>query len=214
MIDQVHFPLLESPLGRRTAMVGLGMAVLGGLAGCTREMKPAEGDMTLGAPGGARVTVIEYASITCGYCARWHAGVWPDFKARYVDTGRVHYVFREFPTAPVEVATAGFMVARCAGPERYFEVIDALMARQEEMLGSTQPRSVLLDVATGAGMNEGQFQACLGDTAAVARIDQRVRAGLAAGVDGTPSFFVNGEKIVDSSLSGLSQKIEALLAGR
>ena len=217
MTETAHFPRPGSPLDRRTAMMrlglgGMGLVGLGSLAGCSPEMKPAEGDMSLGAPVGARVTVIEYASVTCSHCARWHADVWPEFKARYVDTGKVRYVFREFPTAPVDVATAGFMLARCAGSDRYFEVIEALMSRQNEMLSAALPRTVLLDVAAGAGLSEAQFQTCLSDTAAVARIDARVRAGLAAGVDGTPSFFLNGKPVADSSLSGLSADIDALLA--
>jgi protein-disulfide isomerase len=218
MTDQTGFQLPPGRLDRRTAMQRLGMVSLGlvgltSLSGCAGEMKAAEGDMALGAPEGAKVTVIEYASITCGHCARWHAQVWPDFKARYVDTAKVRYIFREFPTAPVEVATAGFMLARCAGEDRYFEVINLLMTRQAELLSAPQPRTVLLDVAASAGLDEARFQTCLGDTAAVARIDERVRAGLAAGVDGTPSFFVNSEKITDTSLDGLSARIETLLAG-
>lgn len=219
MKDNATLMSPHRPLRRRTALatlgfVGLGVVGLGGLGGCSREMKAAEGDMALGAPEGASVTVIEYASITCGHCARWHAEVWPEFRALYVDTGKVRYVFREFPTAPVDVATAGFMLARCAGNDRYFEVIDALMTRQEEILSALQPRTVLLDIAMRAGLNEGQFQTCLGDAAAVGRIDERVRAGLAAGVDGTPSFFVNSEKVEDSSLDGLSTRIDGLLARR
>lgn len=210
-----HDTLANRRLGRmsrRAAVTGAALLMMAGLTACENTMKPAEGDMALGAPEGARVTVIEYASITCSHCAQWQAAVWPGFKARYVDTNKVRYIFREFPTQPVDVATAGFLVARCAGPDRYFDVIHELMARQAELLGGGPPRTLLLDVATRAGLSEAQFRTCLADPEAVARVDARVRAGLAAGVDGTPTFFVNGEKTVDSSLSGLSEKIDAALA--
>lgn len=198
-------------MSRRAAVTGAALAMMAGLAACGNEMKPAEGDMALGAAEGAKVTVIEYASVTCSHCAQWQAQVWPAFKAKYVDNNKVRYVFREFPTQPVEVATAGFLVARCADPDKYFDVVHELMARQAEMFNGSPPRTLLLDVATKAGLSEAQFQACLSDTEAVAKVDARVRAGLAAGIDGTPAFFVNGEKVVDASLAGLSEKIDAAL---
>lgn len=199
-------------MSRRAAVTGAALAMMAGLAACGNEMKPAEGDMALGAAEGAKVTVIEYASVTCSHCAQWQAQVWPTFKAKYVDTNKVRYVFREFPTQPVEVATAGFLVARCAGPDRYFDVVHELMARQAEMFSAASPRPLLLDVATKAGLSEAQFQACLSDKAAIEKLDARIKAGLAAGVDGTPTFFVNGEKVADPGLAGLSAKIDAALA--
>ena len=199
-------------MSRRAAVTGAALAMMAGLAACGNDMKPAEGDMALGAAEGAKVTVVEYASVTCSHCAAWQSEVWPGFKAKYVDTNKVRYVFREFPTAPVEVATAGFMVARCAGPDKYFDVVHALMSRQAEMFNGAPPRTLLLSVATNAGLTEDQFKTCLANTDEIAKMDARVRAGLAAGVDGTPAFFVNGEKVVDSSLGGLSQSIDAALA--
>lgn len=199
-------------MSRRAAVTGAALALMAGLSACDRTMKPAEGDMALGAAEGAKVTVVEYASVTCGHCAQWQAQVWPAFKTKYVDTDKVRYVFREFPTQPVEVATAGFLVARCAGPDKYFDVVHELMARQEEMFSAPSPRPLLLDVATKAGLSEAQFQTCLSDKEAIARLDARIKAGLSAGIDGTPTFFVNGEKVADASLAGLSEKIDAALA--
>lgn len=200
-----------SRMSRRAALTGAALLTLSLSACGDKVSKPAEGDMTLGAAEGAKVTVVEYASVTCSHCASWQATVWPAFKAKYVDTNRVRYVFRELPTSPVEVATAGFLVARCAGPDKYFGVVEELMARQNEMFAET-PRTVLLDVAAKAGLSEEQFTTCLSDKAAIERMDARVKAAVAADVDGTPAFFVNGEKVVDSSLAGLSGKIDAALA--
>ena len=197
-------------MSRRAAVTGAALLTLA-LGACGDKVsKPAEGDMALGAPEGAKVTVVEYASVTCSHCATWQATVWPAFKAKYVDTNRVRYVFRELPTSPVEVATAGFLVARCAGQDKYFGVVEELMARQNEIF-TTTPRAVLLDVAAKAGLSEAQFTTCLSDTAAIERMDARVKAAVAADVEGTPAFFVNGEKVVDSSLAGLSGKIDAAL---
>src|SRR5271170_7604643 len=79
-------------------------------------------DMSLGNPT-AKVTVIEYASASCPHCARFNNDVFPAFKTKYIDSGRIHYVFREFLTPPVEVAAAGFLTARCAGKDKYFSVL-------------------------------------------------------------------------------------------
>ncbi|MEJ6788162.1 DsbA family protein [Brevundimonas sp. BR2-1] len=206
----------SSGLSRRTlgltaaaAALTLPLSACGGSAGVT----PAQGDMALGAAEGAKVTVVEYASVTCGHCAAWQAEVWPRFKAKYVDTNKVRYVFREFPTAPQAVAVAGFLIARCAGERQYFDVIDDVMASQAEWQAGTPPSQSLQRIATSAGLNDQQFEACLSDREAIAAMDQRIKAGLDAGVTGTPTFFVNGEKLADSSLEALSAAIDPLLEG-
>ena len=205
-------PLTFAAMSRRAAMTGAALAAMATLAGCGGASgAAAEGDMGMGAPEGAKVTVVEYASVTCGHCAVWQAQVWPEFKAKYVDTDKVRYVFREFPTDPAPVAVAGFLMARCAGEDKYFDVIHEIMASQAEMF-SGQPRAVLLRIATGAGLSEEQFQTCVTDEAAIKTMEERIRAGLAAGVEGTPTFMVNGQKVADSSLAGLSEKIDAELA--
>ncbi|WP_421730964.1 DsbA family protein [Brevundimonas sp.] len=199
-------------MSRRAAITGAALATMA-LAACGGKTGgAAEGDMALGAPEGAKVTVVEYASVTCAHCAQWQKDVWPEFKAKYVDTNKVRYVFREFPTAPVPVAAAGFLVARCAGPDKYFDVIHEIMASQGEIFGGTPPRTVLLRIAQGAGLSEQQFEDCVKDQDATAALEKRIKAGLDAGVTGTPSFMVNGTKIADSSLSSLSEAVDAALA--
>jgi Protein-disulfide isomerase len=199
-------------MSRRAAITGAALATMALMAGCGgKGGAAAEGDMALGAPEGAKVTVIEYASVTCGHCAQWQAQVWPQFKARYIDTNKVRYVFREFPTPPAEVAAAGFLVARCAGEDKYFDVVHELLASQQDMQ-TLGPRQVLLRVATSAGLSEEQFTACVNDQAALDAFDKRVQAAQAAGVNGTPTFMVNGVRVVDSSLEGLATAIDAELA--
>ena len=200
-------------MSRRAAVTGAALASMAILAGCSGggAAAPVEGDMALGAPEGAKVTVVEYASVTCGHCAAWQSQVYPEFKAKYIDTNKVRYVFREFPTAPAPVAIAGFLVARCAGPDKYFNVIHEIMASQNEIFTGA-PRAVLLRIANGAGLSEEQFQQCVTDEEAIKAMDTRIKAALDAGITGTPYFVVNGEHVADSSLAGLSEKIDAALA--
>lgn len=207
-------PFKYASMSRRAAVTGAALAAMTLLAACSGggANAPAEGDMALGAAEGAKVTVVEYASVTCSHCAAWQEQVYPEFKAKYVDTNQVRYVFREFPTAPEAVAVAGFLVARCAGPDKYFPVIHEIMASQHEIFGGTPPRTVLLRIANGAGLSEEQFQTCVTDADAIKAMDARIKSALDAGVTGTPYFMVNGVHVADSSMTGLSAAIDAALA--
>ncbi|CAN5199721.1 DsbA family protein [soil metagenome] len=205
-------PLTFAIMSRRAAITGAALATMA-LAACGGDKaKTAEGDMGMGAPDGAKVTVVEYASVTCSHCAAWQVETYPAFKAKYIDTNKIRYVFREFPTAPVPVAVAGFLMARCAGPDKYFDVIHEIMASQNEIFGGTPPRTVLLRIGQAAGLTEAQFTSCIQDADALKAMDARIKSGVDAGISGTPTFLVNGEKVVDNSLSGLSEKIDAALA--
>ncbi|MGH7028546.1 thioredoxin domain-containing protein [Brevundimonas sp.] len=191
------------------------LTVVLALAGCGgKNSAPAEGDMALGAAEGAKVTVVEYASVTCSGCAAWNEQVWPQFKAKYVDTNKVRFVFREFPTPPQDVAVAGFLVARCAGEDKYFHVIDQIMRSLPELHSGTPPRDILLRTAREAGLSDAQFQTCVADPAGVAAIEKRIKAAQDAGVTGTPTFMINGETVSDRSLDGLSQRIDSLLVAK
>ncbi len=210
-------PFRFASMSRRAAVTGAALASMALLAGCNSNSgAAAEGDMALGAPEGAKVTVVEYASVTCGHCALWQQNTWPAFKAKYVDTNKVRYVFRELPTPPVDVAAAGFLVARCAGPDKYFDVVHQLLATQQEMISST-PRAWLLRTAQAAGMSEQQFEQCVTNEDNIAALDRRVQAAVAAGVTGTPYFTVNGQKVnyvggEGARMSDLEPVIDPLLA--
>lgn len=202
-------------MSRRAAITGAALATMA-LAACGGAKGSAEGDMALGAPEGAKVTVVEYASVTCPHCALWQKNTWPAFKAKYVDTNKVRYVFRELPTPPVDAATAGFLVARCAGKDKYFDVVHQLMATQQEMLTSS-PRDWLLRTAQAAGLSEQQFNDCVTDKDAVAAMEKRVQFARTQGVTGTPAFYVNDQQVLTpggegASLADLSTAIDAELA--
>lgn len=203
-------------MSRRAAITGAALATMA-LAACGGGAKgAAEGDMAMGAPEGAKVTVVEYASVTCPHCALWQTNTWPAFKAKYVDTNKVRYVFRELPTPPTNVAVAGFLIARCAGEDKYFDVVHQLMATQQEMV-TTSPRDWLLRTAQAAGLSEEQFNQCITDRDAIAAMDQRIQAARAQGVTGTPAFYVNDTQVITpggegASLADLSTAIDAELA--
>ena len=205
-------------MSRRAAMTAAALTAMVALAGCNSggTGAAAEGDMAMGAPEGAKVTVVEYASVTCHVCAAWQEENWEAFKTRYVDTDKVRYVFREIPTPPSEVAVAGFLIARCAGGDKYFDVVHELLASQDEMRGD--PRATLFRVGNGAGLSNERIQQCITDEAALAAAEERAQAALDAGVEGTPTFFVNGTKLMTpgsqsgASLEDLSKAIEAELA--
>ena len=172
----------------------------------------AEGEMSMGSAE-APVTVVEYASVTCPHCAVWHTEVYPEFKRRFVDTGQVRYVFREFPTAPANIAVAGFLMARCAGDDRYFAMLDAMMRSQQAMIAD--PRGELLRIARTAGMTEEQFDACVTDQEAADALQERVQEGVAAGVTGTPTFLINGERLdAPPTLEALEAAITAARGGQ
>ena len=199
-------------LNRRAAMIAAVGATLT-LAACGGggASAPADGDMAKGAGEDAAVTVVEYASVTCGHCALWNETVWPEFQERYVDNNRVRFVFRELPTPPQDIAVAGFLLARCAGDDRYFEVVDQIMRSQREWQQGTPPRESLLRIAANAGLSEEEFTQCVTDEDAILAMDERVQAASRAGVTGTPYFTVNGQQVTDTSLEGLAAAIDPLL---
>jgi protein-disulfide isomerase len=171
------------------------------LGGCAKHaadpvMAAQSDDMSLG-DSKARVQVIEYASASCPHCAQWNAEVFPVFRAKYVDTGRVRYTLREYLTDPEAIAAAGFMLARCAGKDRYFPVLDAVFKGQDEMVATKDVKGVLARIAKDpGGLTDAQFDACMRDTAAEKALEARVdRHEHVDKVESTPTFIINGKRI-------------------
>jgi protein-disulfide isomerase len=171
------------------------------------------GEMALG-DAKAPVTIIEYASMTCPHCATFHNTTYPELKKRYIDTGKVRFIFREFPLDPV--AGAGFMLARCAakegGPDRYFAMIEALFHEQTKW-AVEKPYQPLLAVAKQAGFTEASFKACIANQSLLTGLEKvRDHAANKYGVKSTPTFFING-KIERGALSieELAKKIDPYL---
>jgi protein-disulfide isomerase len=182
-----------SPNRRRLlALVALGLAALG--PAFVQATPDPNADIGMGDPK-AKVTVIEYASMSCPHCARFNNGIFPAFKAKYIDTGRVHYILREFLTQPVEVSAAAFLVARCSPRDKYFAVVDSFFREQDEMYKSGNVNAALLKAGQAAGLNHDQIKACLDDEAALKALNLRVEGYAKAGINSTPTFVVNGRKL-------------------
>ena len=158
-------------------------------------MKPdALPDMVMGNDK-APVTVIEYASMTCPHCAHFQETTFPELKKRYIDTGKVRYIFREFPLDTL--AAAAFMLARCAGEttSKYFAMVDTLF-RQQRNGRCEKPMPPLLTIAKQAGFTEKTFDACLANQKLLDGIESvRQRAVDEFKVQSTPTFFINGEHV-------------------
>jgi len=162
----------------------------------------------------APVTVIEYASFTCSHCAHWTNDVLPQFKARYIDTGKVRLVFRDMPTAPAQVAATAAGIARCAAPDKFFDVAHSLMRGQADAFEKGDARVWFSDAIGASGRNQEQIEACLKDPAVGQALQAEVEGAVAAGVTGTPSFFVNGKRMADPSLETLAAAIDPLIRAR
>ena len=175
--------------------VTLVAALAASLAACgPKGAKVTAEDMSLGNPN-AKVTVIEYASVACPHCAKWNEEVFPAFKAKYIDTGKINYVAREALTGEPTLANAGAMLARCAGKDKYFQVTDALYHAQKNIFQTGDIRGELLTIAQAAGMSEAQFNSCLSDENAAKSAERIEKQMKADKIQGTPTFIVNGKKV-------------------
>ncbi|HLL27928.1 MAG TPA: DsbA family protein [Xanthobacteraceae bacterium] len=158
-----------------------------------------------------QVTVVEYASMTCSHCARFHNVVYPDFKKKYIDTGKVRFILREFPLDPI--ASGAFALARCMPEDKYYSMIDVLFEQQKNWAFVPDPPKALLGIAKQAGFTEQSFEACLTDQKLAQAIeDSARRANEKFGVNGTPTFFINGQMLRgEATLDALSKVIDPLL---
>ena len=148
------------------------------------------GDRALGSAD-APVTIIEYASATCPHCARFHEDTFKTLKSEYIDTGKVRYVFREFPFD--DLALAAFMLARCAPEDKYFPILDMLFEQQRTWAGENA-REELFKIAQLAGFSRDGFDTCLkNEEVAKGILATRESGASSLGVDSTPTFFINGE---------------------
>jgi protein-disulfide isomerase len=145
-------------------------------------------------PADAPVTIIEYASMTCSHCAAFHQATWPGLKVKYLDTGKARFILREFPLDPL--ATAAFMLARCAGSARRDALIDRLFDHQAEWAFAANPLFKLKAQVLAGGLSEGDFRSCLSNQELLNNINKaRDIAQTKLQVRSTPTFFVNGVRL-------------------
>jgi len=169
-------------------------------------------DMALG-PATAPVTITEFASMTCPHCAAFNADVFPKIKSTYIDTGKIRYIFREFP---LDIkAAAGSMLARCIAKDdagKYFAVVDMLFKQQADWVMKNTTET-LTRIGKQAGLSQEQVEACLKDQALLDKIaaDQKYATEVLK-VNSTPTFFINGDMSKgEASFDEFDKKIKALL---
>lgn len=178
-----------------TGAAGIAAAALAGGTAARAQTKLPDagplGDVWLG-PADAKVTIVEYASLTCSHCATFHSATWPELKKKYIDTGKVRFTLREFPLDPL--ATAGFMLARCNGNDKYVPMTDLLFAQQRNWAFTEKPVDALSSLVKQAGFTQESFEACLKRQDIYDAVTVVKDGGAKAGVDSTPTFFINGQK--------------------
>jgi protein-disulfide isomerase len=200
-------------LMHRRAALAAALALMA--APALADAPPPPEDMAMGNPH-APVTVVEYASASCPHCARFNNEIFPAFKKKYVDTGKVRYVLKEFLTQPVEIAAAGFLLARCAGPTGYFPTLDRFFRAQNEIYTTGDAHGVIVRVGAQSGLSAEQVDACLSDQAALKALNDRVdKHAEQDKVDSTPTFDINGKRLADLdhevTLADLDAAIQPLL---
>ena len=225
-------PLFRPNLWTRRAAFGAALSVAAGgtllalssgLSVAQQKKGPAEvpveelmkaGDLAETAIGAAdaKITIVEYGSMTCGHCANFSTKVFPELKTKYIDTNKVRFVFREFPLD--NLAAAASMLARCAGGDKTFPMVETLYEKQADWAFTNgNPVPKLFDIAKQAGFTQESFDKCLTDQKLLEQITaQRTSASDKFGVSSTPTFFVNGKRLQEApTLAAFEKMIEPLL---
>jgi protein-disulfide isomerase len=194
---------------------GAALALSGGFGSIARAQDATVEipDMILG-DANAPLEMIEYASFTCPHCATFHADVWPQLKADYIETGKVKFIYREVYFDRFGLWAS--MIARCAGEQRFFAFADLLYAEQRNWAGSGDPAVVidnLRQLAKTAGMNDETLDACMSDAAkAEALVGWYQTNAERDGVNSTPSFLIDGEKYANMSYTDMKAILDEKLA--
>lgn len=218
-------------IGRRNLLLGGGTLAALSVAGCNGGSASGSGltpdDMAIGNPDSG-VTLIEYGSTMCSHCREFEETVFGQLKTNYIDTGKIHFIFREV-LAPVDpqrviptIALAEYQLARCnnATPEQYFSRLGVLFEQQPAMFqaGSRQGiEAKLVEIGAAAGLSREQVLACVADPEGAERMNRLGEVATRDNVTGTPTFFLNGERLDDSAImtyEGMSAVLDAAIAAR
>jgi protein-disulfide isomerase len=197
--------------------LGAAIAALVLAAGCGPQARgsltPVVGDSFLG-PADAKVVVTEYGAPTCPGCKNWHDQNWAQLKAAYIDTGKIKFIFREFPSHNPPVDAAIFSIARCAGAADWFPLIDEAFARQEDIQRASDTGKVI-EALNSLGqkfrLSPDQVEACIKDPKNIQRIYDVQEEGGGRGVNSTPTFFLDDKEAPDPRFEALSKEIDAAL---
>lgn len=159
----------------------------------------------------AKVTIIEYASMTCGHCAAFHQTTWPTLKSKYIDTGKVKFVLREFPLDTL--AFGAFMIAKCGGDQMYYPITDLLFEKQKDWVGGGRsPLDALAETLRQTGMSRETMESCLKRQDLYDAVNRSRAEAEALGVNSTPTFFINGEKVQGAmTVAVMEERLKPLL---
>ncbi len=208
---------------RRTFLAASGAAGAAGTLGLA-PWQPAEAvemaklmadtglpELSMG-PRDAKVTVVEYASMTCGHCMRFHTETFPKLKEQYIEPGKIHFVFREFPLD--NLAAAASMLARCSGDDKAFRMVSVLFGKFDDWIRAEKPVPALFEMAKQVGFTKESFETCLKDQELLDKIlAQRERASKEFKVTATPTFFINGNKLEGTlTIENFAKVIDPMLA--
>lgn len=167
-------------------------------------------EVSMGDPK-APVVLVEYASVACPVCARFNIDIFPEFKKKYIDSGQVRYVSRELNAHNPALSTAGFLLARCAGKDKYFQVTDAIYRAQAQIDSTGDVRTPLLQIAKDAGLSEKEFTACITDPAAIDAQNTRAeRLAKRDNITATPTFLINNEIVAEGFIN--MAQLDAIIA--
>jgi protein-disulfide isomerase len=193
----------------RAALLALALAASAGAANAAApdplSLPTPLPDIVEGSPA-AKVTIVEYASVTCSHCADFHEETWPSLKKRYVDTGKVKFILREFPLDPL--SAAAFMLARCFGSDKRDGLIDEMFDQQKSWAFVPKPGEPLLALVKAAGMSQTEIETCLRNQSLFDSLNKsRDLAASQLAIDSTPTFFVNGRKMTGELPIGEFDKV-------
>ena len=183
---------MEAPQATQVAADGTAaLAPIGVYEGVTTDSGGFTGDVLEG-DADAPITIIEYASLTCPHCASFHTTAYPALKENYIDTGKVKFIYRDFPLN--DPALAATMIARCGGEDKYLGFIDLMLKQQTRWTSSTDLLGALKGIAKLGGVSSAQVDACLSDQVLGQNVLDRARAGTEEfGISSTPSLVINGK---------------------
>ena len=217
-------------LGRRALLAGAGLMAAFMLAGCGGVTDgsahgASSDDMAIGNPNSG-VTLIEYGSTMCSHCAEFHRSVFKRLQENYIDTGRIHFIFREMLT-PVDsqriiptIALAQYQLARCnnATPDQYFNRLGVLFEQQTVMFQAESRQDIesrLVEIGAAAGLSREAVLTCIADPSGAERLSRLNELATRDNVTGTPTFFLNGERLDDTTMmtyEGMSAALDAAIA--
>jgi protein-disulfide isomerase len=180
-----------------TLVVVLLAAVAPALAAGEGVPEPAPDDMVLG-KADAPVTIFEYASLTCPHCAEFNIEILPKVKTEWIEPGKAKLIFRDYPLD--QLAVKASQLAHCAPPDRFFGFIDELFHSQRGWVMVSDPKEALARIGRLGGVGPDKFEACINDKKLEEKIlNSRLLAQTQYGVNSTPTFFINGTKVVGST---------------